>query len=227
MCSLQAELRAETERQRDKRSLGLGPGESVMPSLSESKLERRFLGIYKSLLRKVGHDIFGINPTTFKINHMSNLSLHSFYAVTSALNGTVFGTLLFGGFVDCRTLLQLVSAKDPDEDVAKALSVGFSLWWPNGASLMIPLIASGVVLNAYTYFKSRNSLWLLSLCSHLSILAWTALVMAKDIKLLMSASSLSIGPSELRASIISFSFLHAVRIAISAVGALAGNFAHS
>jgi hypothetical protein len=158
---------------------------------------------------------------------MSALPLHSFYAITSALNGTVFGTLLFGGFVDCRTLLQLVSAKDPDENVAQALSVGFSLWWPNGASLMIPLIASGVGLNAFAYFKSRNGLWLISLSSHVSILAWTALVMAKDIKTLMTASSLSIGPSELRASIISFSLLHTVRIAIAVVGALAGNMALS
>ncbi len=156
---------------------------------------------------------------------MSTLALHSFYAITSALNGTVFGTLLFGGFVDCRTLIQLVSAKDPDEEVTQALSVGFSLWWPNGASLMIPLIAAGVGLNAYAYLKSKNSLWLLSLGSHVSILAWTALAMAKDIKTLMSASSVSIGPAELRASIISFSSLHAVRIAISAVGALAGNMA--
>jgi hypothetical protein len=156
---------------------------------------------------------------------MSALPLHSFYAITSALNGTVFGTLLFGGFVDCRTLNQLVFAKVPDENVAQALSVGFSLWWPNGANLMIPLIATGVGLNAFAYFKSKNSLWLLSLGSQISILAWTALVMAKDIKTLMSAASLSIGPSDLRDSILSFSSLHVVRIVLAAVGALAGNMA--
>ena len=156
---------------------------------------------------------------------MSFVSLHSFYSITSALNGTVFGSLLFAGFVDCRTLLQLVSEKELDANVAKALAVGFSWWWPNGAKLMIPLIVSGIVCNAYAYFKSNQWPWLLSAGSHLSIGVWTSLVMGGPIKSLLLASNLKLLPSALRESIFLFSFLHFIRIVFAAVAVFSGTAA--
>ena len=95
------------------------------------------------------------------------------------MNRTVFGSLLFAGFVDCRTLLQLVSEKELDANVAKAIGVGFIWWWPNGAKLIILLIVSGILCNTFAYYKPSQWPWLLSASSRLSIGVWTVLVICR------------------------------------------------
>ena len=127
--------------------------------------------------------------------------------------------------MDCRTLLQIVSEKEPDAAVSRALSVGFEWWWPNGAKLMIPLLVVGIGMNAYSFVISRKFSWLLSMGAHVSIAAWTSLAMGAVIKTLMSAASSNLSPVQLQESIRSFSNLHFVRIAIAGVGVLAGNSA--
>jgi hypothetical protein len=160
-----------------------------------------------------------------KSGKMSSLSLHAFYAITSSINGTVFGALLFGGFVDCRTLLQLVSDKEISAPLAKSLSVGFEWWWPNGAKLMIPLLVLGAGTNGYAYLISKKKGWLVSMAAHLSIAAFTSLVMGGVIKTLMSANKQNIDPLQLREAIQSFCTLHFIRIALAGAGVLAGNAA--
>ena len=132
------------------------------------------------------------------------------YYLASSANSMLFGALLFVGVVDCRTLLTL---KDTN-----SIKSFFSVWWPCGATLMIPLGLSGVGFNALSFYFSKNNQWLIPTAMNSCTLLFTGLVMGEDIKSMMDASI-----SDFAVKLNRFAKLHVVRIVFAATAVYFGN----
>lgn len=139
-----------------------------------------------------------------------------FPLVSSIVNGTTFGALVFAGLVDVRSLFTLADAEGA-EAMFKLL---FPVWWPYGRDLMGPLTVSGCVLNLVAFHRTKDQLWTVPAAAHALILAWTVVVMRKDIDTLVQAKKTS-----LVSTVRSFGWSHMPRILFAGVGYIASTLA--
>lgn len=142
--------------------------------------------------------------------------------LASSINGASFGSLLFVGAVDVRTLLVLTSTRLPENEVL--LRKFFSLWWPYGRDLMLPVGVMGLFFNIKAYFSMKENnnrwYWLIPSVMHTSIVLWTGLVMGGTIKTLLNGETHNFS-SEVR----KFCYLHFPRVLFAGVGYAFSTFA--
>ena len=139
-----------------------------------------------------------------------------FPLVSSIVNGTTFGALVFAGAVDVRSLFNLA-----DADGAEAMfKLFFPVWWPNGRDLMGPLTIFGSLLNMIAFHRTKDRLWMVPAAAHALILGWTVAVMRKDINTLVQAKKNSLAPI-----VRSFGLSHMPRILFAGVGYVASSIA--
>ena len=139
-----------------------------------------------------------------------------FPLVSSIVNGTTFGALVFAGVVDVRALFALADAEGA-EAMFKLL---FPVWWPYGRDLMGPLTLFGCLLNLTAFHRTKDRLWAVSAATHALILGWTAVVMRRDIEVLVQAKMTSLAPT-----VRSFGRSHMPRILFAGIGYVASTLA--
>lgn len=124
--------------------------------------------------------------------------------------GLQAGAFVFGSFVDVPTFNTLAPQENPVESI-------FSVWWPKGRNLMVPLILSSTTLNLLTYFaknpEQRSKSHLVIAAASLALLPYTKLVMGKAIESLQEVS-VSQRPEVIQ-KVETFGNLHHVRTALS------------
>ena len=145
---------------------------------------------------------------------MTNRLLFPF--ISSVVNGTTFGALIFAGAVDVRTLFTLAD----EEGCESMFKLYFPVWWPNGRDLMGSLTISGCILNMVAFHRTKDYLWTVSAAAHAVILGWTVVVMRKDIDTLVTAEK-----SSLVSTVRSFGWKHMPRMLFAGVGYAVSTFA--
>ncbi|KAG8471211.1 hypothetical protein KFE25_009632 [Diacronema lutheri] len=126
--------------------------------------------------------------------------------LATAASGLLAGALTFVSFVDTRTILRLVH-----EGESKLVTRYFSVWWPNGRDLMLPLVLTTGALHGAAYALTSELGWLWTAAAATSIGPYTRVVLGEDIAALRDAGTAKVATIARR-----FCMLHHPRTLIAA-----------
>ena len=124
-------------------------------------------------------------------------------------NGVQTGCLLFVSFVDARLLRTLCDKKKDD-----AIKTIFSIWWPAGRDLMVPLSVATMVADAAAYWSTKQMKWAIAGSLVFSTLVWTGVIMGESIQALRDTKS----SNDTFKIAKNFCFLHQFRLVAAVVG---------
>jgi hypothetical protein len=130
--------------------------------------------------------------------------------VATGLSGVVLGCLTFVSLVEAPTFLDLLGENKKRSDLVKEY---FSVWWPYGKSLMVPLLASSTAAHGLTYTMTKHANWIFAGLLIVAIGPYTHVVLMEDIDHICKPDSTQIVETTKE-----FCRLHHVRTIMALVG---------